>query len=93
MSNIYLGNLSIFDIEKVHDFKFSEDEKTFLQQHWHMNANFEDGESGWHMFDIPPTLSLSKGDIGKKCLDIFMAHNNDFNFSFLAGYGNKTEND
>lgn len=33
MSNIYLGNLSISDIEKVHDFKFTEDEKTFLQQH------------------------------------------------------------
>lgn len=46
MSNVYLGNLSIFDIEKVHDFKFTEDEKTFLQQHWHTNAEFNDGESG-----------------------------------------------
>lgn len=91
MSTVHLGNLSISDIEKVHDFKFTEGEKTFLQQHWHTNAKFNDGESGWHMFDIPPALSLSKGDIGKKCLDIFMAHNSDFNFSFPAAHGNKTE--
>lgn len=43
------------------------------------------------MFDIPPFLAISKCDIGKKCLDIFMAHNSDFSFSFPAGYGNKSE--
>lgn len=92
MSGVCLGNLSIADIEKKHSFEFAEDEKAFLQQYWHTNAEFNDGELGWHMFDIPPILSLSKGNIGNKCLDIFMAHNSDFKFSFPAGYGNKTEN-
>lgn len=91
MSAVYLGNLSIVDIEKEHEFKLTEDERTFLQQHWHTKAEFNDGESGWHMFDIPPFLAISKGDIGKKCLDIFMVHNSDFSFSFPAGYGNKSE--
>lgn len=91
MSGVYLGNLSISRIEEVHGFKFSESEREFLEQHWHTNAEFNDGESGWHMFDISPALLLSNGDIGKKCLDIFMAHNSDFSFSFPAGYGNKTE--
>lgn len=88
---MYLGNLSVSDIEKKHGFKFTDDEKMFLQQHWHTKAEFNNGESGWHMFDISPALLLSNGNIGKKCLDIFMAHNSDFNFSFPAGYGNKTE--
>ena len=88
---IYLGNLGITDIENLHGFEFTEDEKEILQKYWHQKAEFEDGDVGWHMFDIPPTLSLSKGDIGKKCLDIFVAHTIDFNFGFPAVYGNKTE--
>jgi hypothetical protein len=88
---IYLGNLSIADIENQHGFEFVEDEKEVLQKYWHRNAEFEDGDVGWHMFDIPNSLCISNGDIGKKCLDIFMAHNSDFSFSFPAGYGNKTE--
>ena len=88
---IYLGNLSIADIENRHGFEFAEDEKEILQKYWHRNAAFEDGDVGWHMFDIPSFLCISNGDIGKKCLDIFMAHNSDFRFSFPGGYGNKTE--
>lgn len=89
--SIYLGNLSSADIEKLHGFKFTEDENEFLQKYWHRNAEFKDGDVGWHMFDIPDFLCISNGDIGKKCLGIFMNHNDDFAFQFSAGYGNNTE--
>lgn len=88
---IYLGNLGITDIENLHGFEFTEDEKEILQKYWHQKAEFEDGDVGWHMFDIPRFLCISNGDIGMKCLYIFMNHNDDFEFQFQAGYGNENE--
>lgn len=91
MSFIYLGNLSIADIEKEHDFEFTEEERAFLRETHHPDAHFKDGETGWHMFDLPPFLMFSKGCVGNKVLDVFMAHNDDFKFQFQAGYANKRE--
>lgn len=86
-----LGNKTISDIEKDHGFSFTDDERDILQKYWHPVADFKDGECGWHMFDLPPFLEISNGEIGKKCLDVFMKHNSDFKFQFRGGYGNGYE--
>lgn len=86
-TGIMLGNLSVEQIEKLHGFSFTEDEKEFLNENWHRVAHFEDGEAGWHMFGIQPFLVVSRGEIGSKCLDIFMAHHEDYAFQFSGGYG------
>ncbi|MBO7447421.1 hypothetical protein J6U78_03735 [bacterium] len=88
---IMLGNKCVAEIEQEHGFTFADDEREFLKKHWHKVADFKDGECGWHMFDLPPFLEVSNGDIGKKCLDIFMKHNADFKFIIRGGYGNSKE--
>lgn len=86
-----LGNKTISDIECDHGFRFTDEEREFLQKNWHPVAEFRDGECGWHMFDLPPFLEISCGKIGRKCLDIFMKHNSDYKFPIRGGYGNREE--
>lgn len=88
---IFLGNLTIEDIEKEHEFMFSDEERQFLKDNWHQNASFVDGECGWHLFDIPRFLVVSNGNVGKQCLNIFMNHNSDYKYQFKGGYSNSTE--
>lgn len=91
MSGIYLGNLTVKQIEELHGFSFTDEEREYLNATQHHNASFKDGETGWHMFDLPPFLAISKGEVGRKVLDVFMAHNSEFAFSFQAGYANAFE--
>lgn len=88
---IFLGNLTIEDIENEHNFMFNDEERQFLKDNWHQNASFVDGECGWHFFDIPRFLVVSNGNVGKECLNIFMNHNSDYKYQFKGGYGNSTE--
>lgn len=88
---IYLGDLTIEQIEREHDFRFTDEERELLRKTHHEKAHFMDGESGWHMFDVPPALVISNGPIGHKALDVFMAHNSDYKYQFPGAYGNKTE--
>lgn len=88
---IMLGNKTISDIERDHGFRFTDEEREFLNANWHQDAEFKDGECGWHMFDIPPFLEISNGEIGRKCLNVFMKHNSDYKFTFRGGYGNRKE--
>ena len=90
-ASVYLGDLSIAQIEKNHGFSFTDEEREYLKQTQHHNASFKDGETGWHMFDIPKFLAISKGEVGRKVLDIFMAHNSDYTYLFPAGYANNSE--
>ena len=86
-----LGNKTILDIENDHGFKFTDEEREFLNANWHPVAGFVEGDRGWHMFDIPPFLTISGGEIGRKCLDVFMKHNSDYKFPIRGGYGNREE--
>ena len=90
-SSVYLGSLTIRQIEEKHGFTFTEEEREYLKSTQHHKASFKDGETGWHMFDLPPFLAISNGKVGRKVLDIFMAHNSDYAFRFPAGYANSTE--
>lgn len=84
---IYLGCLSPEQIERRYEFQFTEEERTRLRELWHREADFKDGDHGWHMFDIPEFLCLSDGPIGREVLGIFMRHNSEIHGAFGAGYG------
>ena len=88
---VYLGSMSIREIEEMHGFSFTDEEREYLKATQHHKASFKDGETGWHMFDLPPFLALSNGSVGNKALSIFSAHNHEFAFAFPAGYANAFE--
>ena len=77
---IYLGDLTVEQIESDdygHCFKFTEQEREYLNAHHHKLASFDDRKSGWHMFDMPRCLEVSPDEIGERVIDIFKAHNNE----------------
>lgn len=86
MAGIRLGNLSIGQIEREYEFEFTDAERKRLKETHHPIAEFMQGESGWHMFDLPPFLMLSDGPVGREVLDIFMGHSGEMNGSFPAGF-------
>lgn len=90
---VYLGNLSINDIEHEHDFAFSDDERALLEANWHQRADFGDGVSGWHMFDIPKFLVITDDEIGHACLDAFARHNHEYKYQFQGGYAPEGHHD
>lgn len=85
-SIVYLGDLSVSQIEERYRFEFTEEEREYLRGHHHNAAKFEDGDSGWHMFDLPPFLAISDGPIGMRVLEIFMSHSLEMNGQFPAGH-------
>jgi len=89
--SVYLGNLSVEQIEKEYGFTFTDEERNRLKELQHHAASFNDGETGWHMFDIPRHLCVSKGKVGREVLNIFQKHNSEIKGSFSAGYGNYSE--
>ena len=89
MAYVYLGNLTVEQIERRYGFSFTEAERTRLKELWHQNAEFKDGDAGWHMFDIPEFMELSNGPVGNEVLTIFQAHSHEMHGSFPAGYGCK----
>lgn len=91
MAYVYLGDLGVRDIEREHGFEFSDEEREFLDRPQHHRADFDDGDVGWHMFDIPTFLAISHGEVGERVLRVFMAHNGDYKFQFGAGYANSRE--
>ena len=88
---VYIGSLSISEIEEMHGFRFTDEESEYLKATQHHKASFKDGETGWHMFDLPPFLALSNGEVGNNVLGIFSAHSHEFAFAFPAGYANAFE--
>lgn len=86
MVGIRLGNLSIGQIEREYGFEFTDAERERLKETYHPIAEFKQGESGWHMFDLPPFLMLSNGPVGREVLDIFMGHSEEMSGSFPAGF-------
>lgn len=72
---VYLGSLSVAEIESRYGFTFTDDERKFMEDNWHRNAEFEHGDSGWHMFDIPEIIFLSDDEVGHHIFNILCNHN------------------
>lgn len=91
MACVYLGCLSVREIEKRYEFEFTDSERERLNELWHQTAEFKSGDTGWHMFDIPEFLAISRGPVGDEVLSIFMRHNNEIVGCLNAGYANDGE--
>lgn len=89
--SIYLGNMSIDEIERRYEFSFTDEERTRLKELWHQKADFRDGEFGWHMFDIPEFLIVSNGDLGREALGIFQRHSSEMSGLFHGGFAQAVE--
>lgn len=85
---VYLGSLSVKEIESRYGFTFTDDERKFMEDNWHRNAEFEHGDSGWHMFDIPAIIFLSDDEVGHRIFSILCDHNarNEIDGSFGVAF-------
>lgn len=62
---IYLGNLSVEQIEKEYCVSFSEEDKNWLLEHYQDKA--EDIEKDkWHFFEIPRVAIVGSQEFGQE---------------------------
>ena len=67
--NIYLGNLSVEQIEKEYQVQFSEEDRTWLKEHRQENVNIKLGADKWHCFDIPRIIAVGSVDFRQEIFD------------------------
>lgn len=67
--NIYLGNLSIEQIEREYSVMFTDEDKQWLQEHHQDEANNIQSDK-WHFFDIPRVMMTGSSDFAKELYDI-----------------------
>lgn len=89
--SIYLGNLTVEQIEHRYEFSFADTERARLKELWHPVAHFDDGEHGWHMFDMPEFMFVSDGPLGREALSIFQRHSDEMSGSFRGGFACREE--
>ena len=71
--NIYLGNLSIEQIEREYSVVFAEEDKQWLQEHHQDEAsNMQSDE--WHFFDIPRIMMAGSNEFAKEIYDRFIKY-------------------
>lgn len=56
--NIYLGNLSVEQIEKDYQVQFSEEDRAWLKEHRQEKVNVSLGADKWHCYDIPRLFAV-----------------------------------
>lgn len=62
---IYLGNLSIEQIEREYCVLFSEEDKKWLLEH-HQDKAEEIKSDKWHFFDIPRVVVVGSQEFGRE---------------------------
>ena len=67
--NIYIGNLSVEQIEKEYQVQFSEEDKTWLKEHRQENVSIAISADKWHCFDIPRIIVVGSVDFRQEILD------------------------
>lgn len=67
--NIYLGNLSVEQIEREYQVQFSEEDKAWLKEHRQENVSRDIGVDKWHCFDIPRIIAVGSADFRQKIYD------------------------
>lgn len=66
--NIYLGNLSIEQIEREYGVTFSDEDKQWLQEH-HQDEADNIQWYKWHFFDIPRVMVTGSNAFAKEIYD------------------------
>lgn len=67
--NIYLGNLSIEQIEREYQVQFSEEDKTWLKEHRQANVSIVLGADKWHCFDFPRVIAVGSSVFRQELFD------------------------
>lgn len=68
--NIFLGNLSIKQIEREYSVAFTDEDKQWLQErHQDEASNIQSDK--WHFFDIPRVMMTGSHECAKEIYDRF----------------------
>ena len=65
---IYLGNLSIEQIEREYEVIFSEEDRKWLSEH-HQDKADDIGKDKWHFFDIPRIIVVGRYEFRNEIYD------------------------
>lgn len=68
--NIYLGNLSIEQIEREYSVTFTDEDKQWLSEHHQDEANNIQPDK-WHFFDIPRLVMTGSNEFACEVYDVF----------------------
>lgn len=68
--NIFLGNLSIKQIEREYSVAFTDEDKQWLQEH-HQDEASNIQSDKWHFFDIPRVTMTGSHECAKEIYDRF----------------------
>lgn len=82
--NIYLGNLSIKQIEREYGVAFTDEDKQWLQAH-HQDEASNIQSDKWHFFDIPRVMMTGSHECAKEIYDRFEKYS--FEGQFWIGIG------
>lgn len=82
--NIYLGNLSIEQIEREYGVVFTDEDKQWLQEHHQDEASNMQSDK-WHFFDIPRVMMTGSHECAKEIYDRFEKYS--FEGQFWIGIG------
>lgn len=82
--NIYLGNLSIEQIEREYSVAFTDEDKQWLQEH-HQDEASNIQSDKWHFFDIPRVMMTGSHECAKEIDDRFEKYS--FEGQFWIGIG------
>lgn len=77
---IYLGNLTIEQIEKEYSVKFSEEDKQWLSEHHQDQASGIEKDK-WHFFDIPRIMVVGSKEFMQELYDRLMK------YTFIGQFG------
>ncbi len=79
---IYLGNLSVEQIEREYDVVFSEEDKQWLNEHHQDNAD-NIRKDKYHFFDIPRIIVAGSAEFAKELYNRLTKYQ--FNGQFRIG--------
>jgi len=72
---IYLGNLSIEDIEKRTGITLSDEHKKYMNEHRQMEVNHTPIKKGfWHGFDIPFMVMTSDEETAREYMEMLSVY-------------------
>lgn len=71
--NIYLGNLSIEQIEREYSVAFTDEDKQWLKEHHQDEANNIQSDK-WHFFDIPRVMMVGSYEFAKEINNRFIKY-------------------
>lgn len=73
--SIYLGNLSVNDIERRTGIVLNDEHKRYMNEHRQLEVNNMPIKKGfWHCFDIPFMVMTSDKEMAKEYVDMLSAY-------------------